>query len=139
VRRFALTGAAAAALFAVPAQAAEAPVAARLIRCHPHANQTKRFVIFEGEMHGQPPQRLELRFDLMQADPGGPFHRVDYAGLGIWYRAAKGVGDYRYRKRVEGLPAPANYRALVRFRWRQAGGKVVHRDRALTPVCEQPG
>jgi hypothetical protein len=138
MRRFALIGAAAAALLAVPAQAAESPVAARLIRCHPHANQSKRFVIFEGEMRGQPPQRLEIRFDLQRADPGGSFQRVDYEGLGIWYRAAKGVGDYRYRKRVDNLPAPANYRARVRFRWRRPGGKVVRHDQALTPVCEQP-
>ena len=41
--------AALAAFLTLPAEAAQAPVAARLIRCHPHPNQAKRFAIFEGE------------------------------------------------------------------------------------------
>jgi hypothetical protein len=138
VRRLALViAAAAAATLAVPAQAAEKAVAARLIRCHPHANQAKRFAIFEGEMHGATNVRMEIRFDLQKADPGGDFVNVDAPGLRIWNRAEAGVGDYRYRKRVENLPAPANYRALVRFRWRRSGGKIVRHTKALTPVCEQ--
>ena len=138
MRRFALIAAASAVLLAVPAQAAESPVAARVIRCHPHPNQAKRFAIFEGEMTGQTTTRMEIRFDLLRADPGGEFLQVDAPGLGVWNRAEAGVVDYRYRKRVENLPAPASYRALVRFRWRKAGGGVVRRGHALTEVCEQP-
>ena len=138
VRRALVTAAAFAALFALPASAAQAPVAARLIRCHPHPNQAKRFAIFEGEMHGATNVRMEIRFDLLKADPGGSFQPVDAPGLAIWNRAEAGVGDYRYRKRVENLPAPADYRALVRYRWRRPGGKIVRHLRALTPVCEQP-
>ncbi|MFL5859068.1 MAG: hypothetical protein ACJ77L_20360, partial [Solirubrobacteraceae bacterium] len=107
-------------------------------RCHPHANQAKRFAIFEGEMKGKATTRMEIRFDLLRADPGGEFERVDAPGLAIWNRAEKGVVDYRYRKRVENLPAPASYRALVRFRWRKSGGGVLRREHALTEVCEQP-
>ena len=138
MRRALVTAAAFAALFALPASAAQAPVAARLIRCHPHPNQAKRFAIFEGEMHGATNVRLEIRFDLLKADPGGRFQAVDAPGLAVWNRAEAGVGDYRYRKRVENLPAPADYRALVRYRWRRPGGKIVRHLRALTPVCEQP-
>jgi hypothetical protein len=128
-----------AALFALPAQAAQAPVSARLIRCHPHLDQAKRFAIFEGEMHGARDVRMEIRFDLQRADLGGRFELVAAPGLEVWNRAEAGVVDYRYRKRVENLPAPANYRALVRYRWRRPGGKVVRHKWALTPVCEQPG
>jgi hypothetical protein len=138
MRRAALILAVSVAALAVPAQAAESPGAARLIRCHPHPNQAKRFAIFEGEMRGSTTTRMEIRFDLLRADPGGQFLEVDAPGLGVWNRAEAGVVDYRYRKRVENLPAPANYRALVRFRWRKPGGGVVRRGHALTEVCEQP-
>jgi len=139
VRRVALIAAACAAVFALPAEAAQAPVSARLIRCHPHTDQAKRFAIFEGEMRGARNVRMEIRFDLQRADPGGSFQLVDAPGLEVWNRAEAGVVDYRYRKRVENLPAPADYRALVRYRWRARGGKIVGRKQALTPVCEQPG
>jgi hypothetical protein len=139
VRRALLIAAACAAVVALPAQAAPAPVSARLIRCHPQADQAKRFAIFEGEMRGARDVRMEIRFDLQRADPGGSFQLVDAPGLEVWNRAAAGVVDYRYRKRVENLPAPADYRALVRYRWRGPRGKIVGRKRALTPVCEQPG
>jgi hypothetical protein len=138
VRTALAIAAACAAFVALPAQAAQAPVAARLIRCHPHPDQAKRFAIFEGEMRGGADVRLEIRFDLLKADPGGAFSSVDAPGLAVWNRAEAGVVDYRYRKRVENLPAPANYRALVRYRWRRPGGRIVRHQRALTPVCEQP-
>ena len=125
VRRALLIAAAGAALFVLPAQAAQAPVSARLIRCHPHPDQAKRYAIFEGEMHGARDVRMEIRFDLQRADPGGGFQLVAAPGLEVWNRAEAGVVDYRYRKRVENLPAPANYRALVRYRWRRPGGKIV--------------
>jgi hypothetical protein len=139
VRRVALIAAACAAVSALPAEAARAPVSARLIRCHPHTDQAKRFAIFEGEMRGARDVRMEIRFDLQRADPGGSFQLVAAPGLEAWNRAEAGVVDYRYRKRVENLPAPADYRALVRYRWRRPGGKIVGRKHALTPVCEQPG
>jgi hypothetical protein len=126
------------AVLAVSAQAAGAPVHARLVQCHPHAEQAKRFAIFEGEMLGERTVRMEIRFDLLRADAGGPFQRVAAPGLGVWNRAEAGVVRYRYRKRVENLPAPAQYRALVHYRWRAGGGKVVRHTRKLTPICEQP-
>jgi hypothetical protein len=138
VRRALAAAAAFAAFLAVPAEAAQAPVSARLVRCHTQADQAQRFAIFEGEMHGAVNVRLEIRFDLESATPGGAFERVDAPGLAVWNRAAAGVVDYRYRKRVENLPAPAEYRALVRYRWRRPGGKTVRYERARTPVCEQP-
>jgi hypothetical protein len=139
VRRALLIAVVSAAVLAVPASAAQAPVAARLIRCHPHPDQAKRFAIFEGEMHGSRTVRMEIRFDLQEAQPNAAFANVQAPGLSVWNRAAQGVQDYRYRKRVENLPAPADYRAMVRYRWRLAGGHVLRRSKALTPVCTQPG
>jgi hypothetical protein len=139
VRTALVIAAASAAFIAVPASAAEAPVSARLIGCHPHPNQAKRFAIFEGEMHGPRDVRMEIRFDLQRADQGGAYSTVYAPGLEVWNRAAAGVVDYRFHKRVENLPAPARYRALVRYRWRRPGGAILRRLRAMTPVCEQPG
>ena len=125
----------------VPATAAggaAAPVEANLRSCHPHAEQAKRYAVFEGVMKGKRTMRMEIRFDLQRADPGTDFRVVSAPGLSVWSRAAAGVVRYRYRKRVENLPAPAFYRAHVLFRWRDAAGKVVRHSDALTPACEQP-
>jgi hypothetical protein len=142
VRRTTLILAAAAVLVPVLAGSATGAgwsVNARLVRCHPHANQAKRYAIFEGVMQGASTQRMEIRFDLLRAEPAGEFMRVAAPGLRIWTRAAAGVERYQYRKRVENLPAPASYRTLVLYRWRDSSGTILHRARALTPACEQPG
>jgi hypothetical protein len=82
--------------------------------------------------------RLELRFDLHVRAPGRAWERLDYEGLGIWNRADENVARYRYTKRIENLTAPASYRAVVSFRWRNAAGRVTKRAKAKTPVCAQP-
>ena len=88
-------------------------------------------------MHGATNVRMEIRFDLLKANPGGSFPARRRPRLAVWNRAEAGVGDYRYRKRVENLPAPADYRALVRYRWRRPGARSCVTE-GLTPVCEQP-
>lgn len=127
--------------FLLPAAAAgrAAPaVEANLRDCHPHPEQAKRYAVFEGLMRGKRTVRMEIRFDLQRADPGGAFARVSAPGLSVWTRAEQGVVRYRYRKRVENLPAPASYRAHVLFRWRNRAGKVVRHEDGITPACEQP-
>ena len=50
-----------------------------------------------------------------------------------------GVKIYKYLKQVTNLPAPAVYRALVRFRWLNAKGHVIaSRTCARTAGCQQP-
>jgi CARDB protein len=39
---------------------------------------------------------------------------------------------------VQDLLAPASYRAVVDFRWRDRRGKTVRTERAISPVCKQP-
>jgi hypothetical protein len=43
-----------------------------------------------------------------------------------------------FHKRVDGLPVPASYRALVRFGWEDAEGAVVRFAHKRTAVCQQP-
>ena len=64
---------------------------AKLRDCHPHPDQAKRYALFEGLMRGKSTVRMEMRFDLQRAEPGGAFARVSYRGLSAWTRAEAGV------------------------------------------------
>jgi hypothetical protein len=135
VRRFALSFLVLACLVPVAAAGGAAPrVQANLKDCH----SSQRFAVFEGVMRGKATMRMEMRFDIQRAEPGGAFERVKAEGLSVWNRAAAGVVRYTYRKRIDSMTGPATYRAHVRFRWRGSSGKVVRRADALTPECEQP-
>ena len=60
------------------------------------------------------------------------------AGFGVWERSAPNVAGFVFTKRVTGLPVPASYRALVRFRWIADDGTAVRRAHARTRGCRQP-
>jgi hypothetical protein len=47
------------------------------------------------------------------------------------------VTRYTYSKTVQQL-LPATYRAVVHFRWRDARGKQIRSERAVSPICRQP-
>jgi hypothetical protein len=83
--------------------------------------------------------RMRIRFDLERRRPGERYwRRVRAAGFGIWERSDANVAGFVFRKRVNGLPVPASYRALVRFRWISDDGSAVRRAHARTAACEQP-
>jgi len=48
------------------------------------------------------------------------------------------VSRYSYSKTVLNLSAPADYRTTVRFRWLDAGGAAIKRERVTSRVCRQP-
>jgi CARDB len=95
---------------------------------------------FEGRMRAVVPgQRLQMRFTLQVSTPDAPRWRaVPAPGFGAWYTADAGVTRWTYAKRVQDLLVPASYRALVRFRWRDAHGRIVARDVATSLTCRQP-
>ena len=64
--------------------------------------------------------RFAVRFQRLPAS--ARFHYVAASGLGVWNKAAASVTRYRFRKKVENLPAPAFYRAVVSYRWLTAAG-----------------
>jgi hypothetical protein len=83
-------------------------------------------------------QRMAIRIDLQEHIPSTPGFRVVSApGLGVWRRSAVGVKVYRYVKQVTNLPAPAAFRAVVRFRWLGAGDSVIRRATRRTESCVQ--
>jgi hypothetical protein len=49
------------------------------------------------------------------------------------------VGGYRFRKRIQNLPWPAEYRVATTFRWLAADGTEVARAVRSAAVCREPG
>jgi hypothetical protein len=82
--------------------------------------------------------RTQLRFTLQARTPDEPEWRaVPAPGFGSWITAPK-VARYLYDKTVEELPAPGDYRAVVQFRWRDARGRTLRSERAVSKACAQP-
>lgn len=115
-------------------------VTAALEGCVATAGQADRSATFSGQMVAiAGTQRMAMRIDVQARAPADTtFHTISAPGLGVWRRSAPGVKIYKYLKQVTNLTAPASYRAVVRFRWFSAHGRVVKRGERRTAVCEQP-
>src|SRR5688572_28649495 len=120
---------------AAPAAAQRPPLAATLDQCHVSPEQALRSAAFTASMPAlRRTRRMEMRFVLQQRTAGGGFVTLRLPRWGVWQRSRRGVPGFVYTKRVSGLQAPAQYRAVVRFRWRDAGGRVQRRARRVTGV-----
>jgi CARDB len=129
------------ALAAAPAgaHAQTVPTRAALQACHTGSAPLDRYAVFTAQLGAVPDtQRMQVRFDLQQKLTGGDFRRVVAPGLGVWRSSIPGIDIFRYRKQVANLPAPGSYRALVRFRWLDANGKVIAGATRRTRTCKQP-
>jgi len=115
------------------------PLRARLADCSTGQSPSARYAVFSASMAALPASaRMGIRFDLEQRTPGGRFTRVAVPRWGVWEKSRPGVPAFLYSKRVDSLAAPAQYRALVRFRWYGADGTTMRRARRLTAICHQP-
>lgn len=112
---------------------------ASLVDCHAAVEQAGRSASFQGAMTAVAhTQRMAIRIDLQERVSSVPgFRTVSAPGLGVWRRSAPGVKIYRYVKQVTNLPAPAAFRAVVRFRWLGAGDIVIRRSTRRTETCIQ--
>ena len=99
-----------------------------------------RFAVFTGSMpSGEGVAAMAMRFDLYEREPGSRFRRVALPNWGVWERTSKrDVPGFIFTKRVEQLDAPAAFRAVVRFRWFDANGKLLRRARRTSKTCVQP-
>ena len=129
---------------AAPAQGAAQTkppkLAATLESCTTSPLPVERIAAFTGSM---PPRaggaRMQMRFELERKRAGQRrWRRLKAAGFGVWERADPNVAGFVFTKRVTGLPVPATYRALVRFRWLAADGTTLRRVHAHTRACRQP-
>jgi hypothetical protein len=122
-------------LAAAPAHAAQVV----MLRCTHGATAAERSVTFEGRIAAVGrSKRMQMRFTLQARMPDRPWAKVAAAGFGTWITAPRGLSRYLYDKTVDGLLAPAGYRAVVDFRWRDAAGRVIHSSRETSRTCHQP-
>ena len=132
----ALTGGAA----APAAGAAPPPLAATLTSCVRSADAAQRAASFTASMPAlRRTDRMLVRFDLFQrTSQGEGFTRVRVPRWGVWHRSKRGVAGFVFTKHVNGLHAPGDYRAVVRFRWLDAAGRTQRTARRTTRSCRQP-
>jgi hypothetical protein len=131
-------------VLAGPAQAA-APakppkLGATLQTCATSPLPVQRIAAFVGSMPARATApRMQMRFELERRRDGERgWRRLKAAGFGVWERANRNVAGFVFTKRVTGLPVPATYRALVRFRWLATNGTTIKRAHARTRACRQP-
>jgi hypothetical protein len=125
---------------AAAAAAAAAAHHAALLECRRGLEAADREATFEGRMvRVDGTSRMQLRFTLEARDgERRGWTAVAAPELGAWLTSDPGVGRYVFTRRVRDLPAGATYRALVHFRWLDAGGNVLLRRRAASRACRQP-
>jgi hypothetical protein len=97
-----------------------------------------RTATFEGRITALRSTKMQLRFTLQAwTRDTHRWRKVDAPGFSTWITAPAGYGKYTYDKTVEDLLAPASYRAVVRFRWKNARGHVVRSARSTSASCRQ--
>lgn len=126
--------------FAAQGRQSAPPLRAETPTCRTGATPAERFAVFSGSMPARRgASRMAMRFDLQIREPGDrAFRRVSAPSFGRWERSRPGRSGFIYSKRVDGLNAPARYRAVIRFRWLDGGGRTVTTARRTTPACTQP-
>jgi hypothetical protein len=114
-------------------------VSATVEQCLTAVDSAGRSATFSGQMVAVAGTiRMTMRIDVQERAAGETlFHTLDAPGLGVWRRSAAGVKIYKYLKQVTNLPAPAAFRAVVRFRWLDDQGHTLKHAERRTPVCEQ--
>jgi hypothetical protein len=114
---------------------------ATLAACETGPDAAQRFAVFTGSMPAmRGTKRMSMRFDLEErgADETATPDRVAAPKLSRWNRSKAGVAGFVYTKRVTGLTEGRWYRAVVRFRWHDARGRVQRAAKRVTPFCHQP-
>ena len=126
----------------VPARAQERPpLRASLAACESGPAASARFAVFTGSMPAlRGTKRMWMRFDLEERRDGAKrWQRLRAPAFGRWDRSkVPGASGFIYTKRVERLNEAARYRAVVRFRWLDAKGRVQREARRVTTACDQP-
>jgi hypothetical protein len=131
-------------LLALPAaaQAQAPPLRAKLSACQSGPAATDRTATFVGSMPAiARTKRMWMRFDLFaRIAPATEFAAVKAPKLGVWQKSAPGrvSSGFVFTQRVQGLPAPAAFRAQVHFRWYGKGGKLLRSATRTSGICKQP-
>jgi hypothetical protein len=99
-----------------------------------------REAVFEGRVATvRRAARMQMRFTLQVQTPENVrWRRVDAPNWGDWISVPPSFAKYTYTRKVQDLLPPANYRAVVNFRWKDRRGKVIRSERATSAMCKQP-
>ncbi len=138
--------AAPAAAVAHPTGSAMPPSAAKLVALGARVEAcstvpTARYAVFKGTMPSiGAGGRMEMRFELYQS-PKGTFawtHVQNVDTFDEWDASDAGVSGFIVKKRVGNLAPATAYRTIVRFRWRDATGRITRRAKRISAPCAQP-
>jgi hypothetical protein len=141
MRRFALLIALPVLVLPAAARAQAPPLRAKLSACQSGPAIAARAATFTGSMPAiKGTRRMSMRFDLLQRiPPDEGFETIKVPGLGIWQKSVPGrKSGFVFKQRVQGLVAPGEYKAVVRFRWYGRAGTLLRSTKRETPVCTQP-
>lgn len=121
--------------FVSSAQAASRTASVKVLECDSDAGSAT----FEGSIRAiRGSSQLAMRFTLQARSEDQPaWAAIKAPGFGSWLSARPGKTRYVYDKTVNALPAPGDYRVVVRYRWRDAGGDVLDREKKVSRVCSQ--
>jgi hypothetical protein len=116
------------------------PLRASLDSCQTALVAGDRSAVFSGSM---PPvartRRMRMRFDLyVKRGSTTKWRRVRTPKWGIWHVSRPRVPGFVFTKVVDGLAAPASYRATVRFRWYDKHRQLIRSAKRTTAPCLEP-
>jgi hypothetical protein len=139
VRRLALVIAVIALAAPAPASAQAPPLRAKVTTCSSGPLPTDRLAAFTGSMPAiKGTSRMWMRFDVLARGTKG-YAPLKVPGLGVWQKSAPGhPTGFVFTQRVQALPTPGSFKAVVRFRWYGKGGKLLRSTTRETPICKQP-
>jgi hypothetical protein len=139
VRRLALVIAVIALAAPAAARAQAPPLRAKVTTCSSGPLPTDRLAAFTGSMPAiKGTSRMWMRFDVLARGTKG-FAPLKAPGLGVWQKSAPGhPAGFVFTQRVQALPTPGSFKAVVRFRWYGKGGKLLRSSTRETPICKQP-
>lgn len=123
-----------------PSTPAPAPLRATLDSCQVAPVATTRSAVFSGSMPSVARTwRMRIRFDLYTRRPStSKWQRVTAPKWGVWHVSRPRVPGFVFTKVVDGLDAPAVYRAVVQFRWYDKQARLLRATQRTTPTCVQP-
>jgi hypothetical protein len=115
------------------------PLRAKVSACSSGPLPTDRAAAFTGSMPAiKGVKRMWMRFDVLARTAKG-YAALKAPGLGVWQKSAPGrAAGFVFTQRVQALPAPGAFKAVVRFRWYGKGNKLLRSATRETPICKQP-
>jgi hypothetical protein len=133
----ALIAAAAAASVASAATATNPLTSATVTGCVSGATAAQRSASFSAEIQTLPGARtLSISFSLYQRSAAtGGWAEVSAPGFDVWQSSKPEIASFTANENVIDLPAPAAFRAVVRYRWLDRRHHVLRRAERVTPNC----